>query len=1076
MNPRLLLALVLLLLTAAAHAQETEATWLEVADVALRLRSGPSTNDDVITQLTPREAVELLQRGEQWSQVRRQDGQTGWAHNDYLLPWDERNRPDARRRVGEQRLFRLYGGQQRYADLRVVSDHSYVYTVKRRANDPSATDNALLHLGDVFDGHIYPQSLDLWGIEDPPDINGDERIVILVATGFEDIGLVGGWYSTRTGLPQEGGAGIGFVGLSLEERDVELLNSLDLSVDGPTLAHEFGHLLHYHAGGQHQGSWIKEGLAEFTASTLRPELMRVVRPDSFDLPSGIFPAPDRQLNLDRNPSYHSSELFMTYIHERLGLQALRDFAAHSQRGLDALDALLAERGEGMDADDFFADWVLANHLNDPQREDGRFGYKKFADARPTIANPIRQLPEGIRDTVAPYFTTYYELPLMPDSDPAGHLLLDFRMGAPPPQDAWLQLVQVLPDRIDVQRFRASDFRNQPVLATLLDRPERSFVAISAFTPAARQRTSPVSFSLALRHQSAPADARAQVTGSLRVRSEPQTGDNILGTLRPCSMVQVLQRGPEWSQVLNADGLTGWSHNSYLFHLNAPSPGSGAGSCAALGRFAHDGNLAALQGLLAGGAPVNGSDAFGRSALHEAAFWGHDRVIASLLRAGADVRIADDAGHTPLDEVRRSGDIESIRQLHEAAGLDLGDPANQPLVVEAAAAGGKDFLQALLDSGHNINWRDDSGRTALSAAAANSHDRIVSALMEAGADPALTDEFGRTPFMWAAAGGSPLTLERIHRSGVDVNHVDHEGHNALTLAAADGKTINVAWLLLSTDADVHHTLPDSGRNALHLAAARGHADVVAMLLLGNAALDVPDAAGFTPLRLAANAGHASAADRLKMAEAASKTDKPTQTDYAYFYDFLAATRSGNPGEVERLMEAGAPYWGTDRDGFSGLMYAARAGHQDIVLRLLLADVDPNFRSPGRVVDPAIFFSIGNGRDDISAMLLLAGANGRAGFGTAIERAASFGRADIIRLLLDRTQGRYRVDTKNPLGETALHHAVLNQHVRIVEILLDSGADPNARAGPAFWNYSALEFARRNGNREIIDLLLAAGAEA
>ena len=54
MSARLLLVLALLLVATAAQAQEVEPAWLEVADVALRLRSGPSTDDEVITQLTPR--------------------------------------------------------------------------------------------------------------------------------------------------------------------------------------------------------------------------------------------------------------------------------------------------------------------------------------------------------------------------------------------------------------------------------------------------------------------------------------------------------------------------------------------------------------------------------------------------------------------------------------------------------------------------------------------------------------------------------------------------------------------------------------------------------------------------------------------------------------------------------------------------------------------------------------------------------------------------------------------------------------------------------------------------------------
>ena len=211
MNARLLLALVLLLATTAVHAQEAEPAWLEVADVALRLRSGPSIDDEVITRLTPREAVELLQRGEQWSRVRRQDGQAGWAHNDYLLPWDARNRVDARRRVGEQRLFSFptelpgpgetWNFIERHAELRAVSDHSYIYAVKNRAQHHLPTDGALLELGSVFDENESigrPSISGALRIRPPPP--GDERIVILLTSGYDREGFLGGWYSPATGL------------------------------------------------------------------------------------------------------------------------------------------------------------------------------------------------------------------------------------------------------------------------------------------------------------------------------------------------------------------------------------------------------------------------------------------------------------------------------------------------------------------------------------------------------------------------------------------------------------------------------------------------------------------------------------------------------------------------------------------------------------------------------------------------------------------------------------------------------------------------------------------------------------
>ncbi len=1077
MRTRLLLILVLLLVTAAAHAQETDPAWLEVAGVTLRLRSGPSTDDAIINQLAPRTAVELLQRGDEWSQVRRQDGLTGWAANDFLLPWDERNRPDARRRVGEQRLFRLYGGQQRYADLRLVSDHSYLYSVARHASDPLPEDNALQRLGAVFDEQIYQQSLELWGIEEPPAINGDERIVILLASGFEET-FIGGWYSTRAGLPQEPGPG--FIGLSQDWRDVSNLNRFPIAIEGQLLAHEFGHLLHEHVGGRNQVDWVGEGLATFTQTYVTSKQEQGFLGEARTRGRGPLGWSRIQLNnLAAAPTYATARIFMNYIYERLGAEALRDFAAHSQQGLAALDALLAERGAGMDVDDFFADHVIANYLLDTQRENGRYGYRLVDTegySRPTADRDVQRLPSAFRDVTPPYSAYYYELPL-PSGDAAdGQLLLDFRLSAPAPQDAWLQVVQVLPEGIDVRRFRASEHRGRPALASLADAPERIFIAVSPFTPTARQRTQPVTWSLALREQPPLPDERAQVTTTLRVRRAPAIADNILGNLQRCSIVQVLEHGAQWSQILNAEGLSGWSSNDYLFHLSAPAGGATSNACAALPRAAHDGDLAAVQRLLAGGAEVNGVDAWGRSALHEAAFWGHDDVIARLLRAGADVHARDSAGRSALDEALGSGDSDSIRLLRQAGGdLDLGPAANLPPLVAAAASGNDGLLRTLLADAHEVNGRDDNGLTALAAAAARGHDRVVQSLINAGADPRLRDAGGRSPFMLAAAGGNLVTLERIHRAGTDANHVDREGHNAITLAAASDKAMNVAWLLLSTDVDVHHALPDSGRNALHLAAADGYADVIAMLLTGDVDADVEDAEGYTALQLAEAGGHASAVTQLNMVEDEKRRRTSSHFDFAFYADFIAAAGSGDLGELERLMAAGAPIFATDREGFSALMYAARAGHRDVALRLLLAGLHPDIQGDRTRDESAIGFSITGGHDDISAMLLLAGASGRdGGSTTAIEWAASSGREAVIRLLLDtQTQGRFDIETRNFLDETPLHLAVKFGHPRSVEILLDSGADPNARSGEILNHETALDFAR--GNRQIIDLLLAAGAQ-
>ena len=1088
MPARLLLLLLLLLSTGASQAQESEAAWLEVADVFLNLHAGPSTNHEVILRLGPREAVVLLERGEHWSQVRRQDGTSGWARNDFLLPWNEFSRLDTWRRVGDKRLFRFYGGTNNErltveAELRAISDHVYFYTHARHESVALPDDQALQHVGELFDEKIYRRSLDFRGIEDPPDFDGDERIVVLVVAGYMDRQGMRTWYSTRHDMPQEAGSrGVGFIGLSLSDHRATLryFDSNRTPFVLSSLTRQFQELLQHHAGGV-RSSWISAGMTQLMQEILEQEgVLQNMRFSS---------RAETRLDSYDGPYFHTSMLFMLYVLERLGPETLNEFATFAARPtpvLDSLDAVLEGHPAGLDADTFFADWALTNTLLDTRREGGRYGYHLLDRSELSLPPPstwVKQLPAAVRDSTVPYSASYYELPLPDDRDAAGQLLLDFRLNEPPPMDAWLQFVQVLPDRIDIQRFRASDYRGRPVLASLEKAPERAFVAISPFTSGDRQRTRPVSFSLALRELSSLPDNQAQVTTTLNLRSQPQFADNIVGRLQPCSVVRVLQRDEQWSQVQTGAGLSGWAHNDHLFHLNAPSPGVSPKPCAALVQAAHDGDLATVQNLLATGADVNGQDAWGRTALHEAALRGHERVLARLLRAGANVHLQDSAGRTPLDEVTESGDADSIMMLLRAGtGPDPGVSRFRPPVVSVAATGNSDLLELFLNEGHDPDWRGQDGRAALAAAAANGHDAMLRQLLAFGADAQQVDRDGRSPLMLAAASGKHSAFAPLLDASADVNLQDLEGHSALTLAAANGHALSVAWLLLGSDADIHHSLPDSGRNALHLAAAGGHADVIAMLRLAGLDPAAQDTQGHGALHLAEAADHDLTAEYLRMSASWTPVRglklSPQERD-----GFLSAAARGDLAEVERYLEAGAQFLlvSHDREGLTALMLAARAGHQDVVLRLLLAGADPNLRWNSGWDEPAIFFSIRNGDDDLTAMLLLAGATPASKsmsspFKSALSWAAEFGQEEIVHLLLALRGTRYiDLNVRDHSGWTPLLTAVTRGHTNIVRSLLAAGADPNLRPLRPV-GQSILELCAGSCNQEIRNLLLAAGAEA
>lgn len=446
--------LLLLLAVTPAHAQELEPAWLEVADLELHRRSNPSLR---------------------------------------------RVRDDSQRRVGELRQFRILNAQGERvivnAALAHVSNHAYFYTYSfDPARHPPADSRTLTVLGQGFD-QSYPRILGIWGITDPPHIEGDRRVVVLFTSG----GANRGYYTFRHDMPQErnpSGGEIGFINMTYRgQRRSPNLRGVYLGA----LEHEFWHMVHHKRGGNH-ARWVEEGIAVFHLHLLSgiPMGRTVV--------SLYLENPQVQMNhpvLLQNVEYGGAALFVSYLYERFGLDFLRQLAFHPQQGLDALDALLAAHGAGIGADDVFTDWVIANFLLDGWRENGRFGYPQLWTSDMQPARRLRyiyELPFSYDHATAPYSAAYYELwPAALDRS----LPLLFRFSpAEAHQDAWLQLVQVLPNAIDVQRFSASQQGDGAIAAALRHDAQRFILVVSPYTPGDRRSSGSVSYSLAFSQQPA----------------------------------------------------------------------------------------------------------------------------------------------------------------------------------------------------------------------------------------------------------------------------------------------------------------------------------------------------------------------------------------------------------------------------------------------------------------------------------------------------------------------------------------------------------------------------------------------
>jgi ankyrin repeat protein len=182
------------------------------------------------------------------------------------------------------------------------------------------------------------------------------------------------------------------------------------------------------------------------------------------------------------------------------------------------------------------------------------------------------------------------------------------------------------------------------------------------------------------------------------------------------------------------------------------------------------------------------------------------------------------------------------------------------------------------------------------------------------------------------------------------------------------------------------------------------------------------------------------------------------------ELFAAISDGDAARVRQLVEADATLAGCRSDeGISARMLALYRG--DVDMLEVLVDAGPELD---------VFEAAGLGAEERLDDLLaqdpaLVFAKAADGF-TPLHFAAFFGHPGSARLLVARGADVNAV-ADNPMQVLPLHSAAAADCTEIVELLLDHGADANAKQASG---HSALDAARQNGNDAMADLLAARGA--
>jgi len=333
------------------------------------------------------------------------------------------------------------------------------------------------------------------------------------------------------------------------------------------------------------------------------------------------------------------------------------------------------------------------------------------------------------------------------------------------------------------------------------------------------------------------------------------------------------------------------------------------------------------------------------------------------------------------------------------------------VAEAAKSGDAAAVKALLKAGVDVNAAQGDGMTALHWAATNGDVAMTQMLLSAGANVRATTRLGGlTPLHLATQSGQAQVAASLLAAGAEPNLATATGATPLMLAARSGNAETVTRLV-EVGADINAKEKTYGQTALMVAAGLDRADVVRLLLARGAdwklastvadlkALTTPEGEGRGP------------------APVAGRVDVPGVTR-GYRYNELIGAQGG----------------------LTALHFAVRQGSANAVRALAEGGVDLNAPSPGDRATPLLVALI-NGHLDLAAYLLEKGANP--------NLASDAGVSPLYATLNVQWA---------PIAAYPQPRAHLQQsrtYLDVMKLLLDKGADPNARVRRKVW-YSGYNF--------------------
>jgi len=286
--------------------------------------------------------------------------------------------------------------RQLTATLEVVSEYAYFWVENRQ----NVNNRELEALAQAFDADIYAQTRAIWGTEPLPGVDGDPRLHILFATRLGASSAA--YFARRHNYPEE-------ILLHSNAREMFFVNlSTNSSVNSAflqsTLAHEFQHMIRANVT-PNEEAWLNEGFSTFTEG-----YMGYVAANRY--PEAFLTNPDTQLTSfglsnNRLAEYGAGYLFVTYLYEQFGIEAIQALSENPLNGMFGVHDVVATLG-AITAEEFFGNWVVANLIQDTQLHSS-YGYQTVNSLVPVATQRLNGNDINVIRQVSQYATHYYAL-------------------------------------------------------------------------------------------------------------------------------------------------------------------------------------------------------------------------------------------------------------------------------------------------------------------------------------------------------------------------------------------------------------------------------------------------------------------------------------------------------------------------------------------------------------------------------------------------------------------------------------------------------------------------------------------